>query len=329
MCGGDTRSARRESRDDVLSSGMSVAEFEEKEFEGPLNGQLGLGGPLWSPGQVLEQLVGFDVAMLTQDMVFWTAQGFASPPQGAVVLPGWWPGALARLAVRVRRPPPFKMNVFLQHKRPEYLSKATATEWSCWKVAYFRFAITRHQQVALDACASALGQNGLVAYASPAFHSRVDLFTHVENRTLVANTHFAPAARLSGHARYSYVSASTHGVGHSDPVRIKPLTILNGGGSGDGPPGAPQTGDGGRAPADLLQEAQRAAQAAIAASPTLVGNERLFATSFNRAIALLQASGVETGDSVRNFVYASTFASMAGLRWHVLAFTAPARRSRT
>ena len=41
---------------------MTIAEFEEKEFEGALNTQLTLGGPMWSPGQVLEQLVGFMLA---------------------------------------------------------------------------------------------------------------------------------------------------------------------------------------------------------------------------------------------------------------------------
>lgn len=144
---------------------VAVVEFEEKEFEGPLNGQLGLGGPLWSPGQVLEQLVGFDAAMLTIDAVFWASQGFAAPPLGAVVLPAWWPGFFSRLAVRIRRPPPFRMNVFLQYKRPEHLSHSNASEWTLWKASYYRFWITSHQQLALVACATALGNSGLVAYA--------------------------------------------------------------------------------------------------------------------------------------------------------------------
>lgn len=308
---------------------MSIAEFEEKEFEGPLNGQLGLGGPLWSPGQVLEQLVGFDVAMLTVNSVFWAAHGYAAPPPGAVVQPAWWPWPIIRLAVRVRRPPPFRMNVFLQHKRPEYLSRSSASEWTTWNASYFRFWITSHQQVALDACATALGQNGLVAYSCPAFHRRVDLWSHIQNGTLIANTHFAPAPNLSGHRRYTYVNATSPGVAHSEPSKVAPLTVLNGaGGNGDGPPDEPRSGGDGRRPEDLLREARRASQAAITASPGLVGSEALHAEAVRRAEATLAAVGEPVTDDMRDFIFAALFSAMSGIQWLVLAATGPVQRSR-
>jgi len=61
--------------------GMVWAEFEEKELEGPLNAQLSMGGPLWSPGQVLEQIVGFDIAIMVDDISFWArlASGHRRP----------------------------------------------------------------------------------------------------------------------------------------------------------------------------------------------------------------------------------------------------------
>lgn len=311
---------------------MSHAEFEEKEFEGPLNGQLGLGGPMWSPGQVLEHLVGFDVAILTEDAVFWAARGFATPPPGAPVLPRWWPSAFTRLATRIRRPPSFRMNVFLQHKRPEHLSRSSAVEWPFWGTAYFRFSITPHQQVALEACAAALGQNGLVAYASPAFAKRDDLFKHVERRTLVRNTHFAPAASLAGHGRYTYVDAATPGVAHSEPVRVEPLTILNGG-SRDRPPEDPPTGGDGRAPREILREARRAAQAAVDASPYLVGNNDIFATAVERARVILRGLDFdldpELGGALDDFLLTAMFASMSGIRWHVLPANVNDRRVAT
>ena len=44
---------------------MPLAEFEEKELEGLLNAQLtGGSGQMWTPGQVLESIVGFDAALM-------------------------------------------------------------------------------------------------------------------------------------------------------------------------------------------------------------------------------------------------------------------------
>ncbi|AFE06570.1 hypothetical protein COCOR_05776 [Corallococcus coralloides DSM 2259] len=323
------------------------AEFEEKEFEGPLNAQMGLGAPMWSPGQVLEKVVGFDVALMVQGTALWAQQGFAVPPQGAVILPAWWPWGIARLAVKVRRPPPFRLNLFLQYKRPEYLRGAQAGEWSKWKRSYYRFWIENHQQRALDACTKALGADGLVAYASPAFHSRVDLFRHVEARTLQANTHFAPASRLTGHGRYTYVDAVTPGKAHSKVVEVEPLRFLSGGdrdapprappgggdgdvpprappggGDGDAPPRAPPGGGDDGQPIKLLAAARRAADAAITSSPQIVGSGALLRTTVQRAIESLRAGPVPVPEAyeqpVQDFIFAATFSWMSGIGWAVI-----------
>jgi len=276
--------------------------------------------------------VGFDVALHANHAVFWVARGYATPPQGAVILYTWWPLVPASVFAH-RAPPPFAVNVFLQHKRPEHLSRSSASEWSSWNTAYFRFWITKHQQAALDACATALGQNGLVAYASPAFHTRADLFGHIQNRTLVTNTHFAPAANLSGHGRYTYVDATTPGIAHSDPVRVPSLLILAGdadGGNGDEPPDhVPPGGGDGRPPQELLSDARRAAAAAIAASPALVGSEALHAAMVARAEELLPASIRPVPESVRDYIYVAAFSAMSGIQWLILPVTARVRSSRT
>jgi hypothetical protein len=311
---------------------VSIAEFEEKEFEQTLNGQLCPSGLMWPPGQVLEELVGFDVALHTVHAVFWAARGYATPPPGALILPTWWPLVPASVFVH-RAPPPFAVNVFLQHKRPECLSRSNASEWSSWKAAYFRFWITYHQQAALDACATALGQNGLVAYASPAFYTRAELFGHIQKQTLVANTHFAPATNLSGHGRYTYVDAATPGMAHSEPVRVPPLLILGGGsagGNGDEPPGRePPDGGNGRSPQQLLSAAHGAARAAIAASPALVGSEVLHAATVTRAEKIITESIRPLPESVRAFIYVAAFSVMSGIQWLMLPVAARVRRSRT
>src|SRR5580692_2241170 len=105
---------------------MALAEFEEKELEGPLNAQLTGGtGLLWSPGQVLEAIVGFDAALMVTDLSFWASVGLGPLPPGLPVVPSWWhgwPSPLLRPLFRLRTPPPFRLNLFLQYKRPEHLT---------------------------------------------------------------------------------------------------------------------------------------------------------------------------------------------------------------
>lgn len=307
---------------------MAIAEFEEKEIECSLNGQLGNGSLLWAPGQVLEKLVGFDVAMWTVNAVFWAARGFVTPPQGAVIAQGWWP--VPSTMFNNRSLPPFNINLFLQYKRPEFLSRSSASEWTSWNRTYFRFKLMNHQQKALDACAAALGPNGLVAYACPAFYLRADYWQHILNGTLLKNTHFAPAQYLSGHGRYTYIDTTTPGIAHSEPSHVEPLTFLNRGGGDDVPPEAPPFGNGdGRPPQDLLKEAAQAARATVAASPTLVGSESLYDKVVKRAEAFAFNIAPELMlDARRDFIAAATFSAMSGIQWLVLPANTRAHSSR-
>jgi hypothetical protein len=269
---------------------------------------------------VLEAIVGFDVALLVRNSVFWSLRGFSSWPSGAVIMASWWTG-LHRLAEPDRTPPPYRLNLFLQYTRPEYLRGARAGEWSDWKRPYFRFRIAPLQQRALDACAGALGANGLVAYASPAFHSRADYFRHIENRTMVANTHFAASQHLAGHTRYTYVDAIKLGKAHSVVTEVAPIRFGSGGDGVGDPPEKPGGGDD-RGPGALLAAARRAATAAVAASPQLVGGKPLFDAAVQRAIDLIRSLSpliVEADEVLEgplsDFVVAAVFSSMARVGW--------------
>lgn len=303
---------------------MTLAEFEEKELEGPLNAQLGGGlGVMWSPGQVLERIVGLDVALAVVDTAFWASVGFGGAPGGLPVLPGWWPGwpsVLLRPLFRLRSPPHFRLNLFLQYKRPEHLRRGK--ESAHWHSAYFRFHITPHQQRALEACATSLGSSGLVAYGSPAFFRRSDLFAHIENQTLIANTHFAPVLRLAKHSRYTYVSAQTAGKAHSEPTDVRPLSFSQGPPSGGPrPPGGRGGDDGPPPPERVLSAAKKAAQAGVESSPAIVGSH----ASFDRAVAraqealdLLRPGLDERGRAAaESYTVAAIFAHMSGVNWMV------------
>ncbi|HVV53443.1 MAG TPA: hypothetical protein VHO06_27545 [Polyangia bacterium] len=301
---------------------MPLAEFEEKELEGPLNAQLtGGSGLIWTPGQVLEAIVGIDAALMVTDAAFWAAVGFGPAPPGLPASSFWWPDwplPTARPLFSLRTPPPFSLNLFLQYKRPHYLKRGK--EWRHWHSPYFRFDLTPHQQVALEACANSLGAHGYVAYGSPAFSRRADLFAFQEQRALAANTHFAPVLRLSGHSRYTYVSAHSAGKGHSNPVTIEPASFL------DGPPHdpPPSDGDGGgddHSPDGVLSAAKGAARAGVDASPAIVGSREAFDRAIERArglLRLVRRPFNERGQTATdNYLVAYLFARLAGVQWLV------------
>jgi len=194
------------------------------------------------------------------------------------------------------------------------------TGYRHWRSAYFRFDLTPHQQGALEACANSLGASGYVAYGSPAFSCRADLFTFQEQRTLAANTHFAPALKLSKHSRYIYVSAHSAGKGHSDPVTIEPVHFLDGPPHDPPPPGDDGRGDG-RSPDAVLSAAKKAARAAVEKSPAIVGGHGAFDRAIERARGLFGFLRPRLDErrqtAAEDCLTASLFARLSGVQWLV------------
>lgn len=202
---------------------MPPAQFEEKSFEVALNHQLLEGSPhIFAPGQVLEAALGFDAAIRTDHAGFWSMWGRTTPLAGAQIQSAWWPGARGSIPPL----PHYRINVFLQYKRPFYLQQKNAGQWSAWGGRYYRYYVYSHQQAALEACAAGLQSNGLVAYASPAFWTLQKLWQHTENGVLVQETNFVEATSLRGHSLYTYVNAGNHGQAFSEPVSIPAIDIV-------------------------------------------------------------------------------------------------------
>jgi hypothetical protein len=98
---------------------MARAEFEEREYETPLYQQLAVDRRrVWAPGQVLEHHIGFDYAAFCVDSYFWALHGLRDPLNGfmfdELIRHRFWERRLGS-----RPLPDFKLNVFLQAKRPE------------------------------------------------------------------------------------------------------------------------------------------------------------------------------------------------------------------
>lgn len=195
-------------------------EFEEKQFEQLLNNQLLLEKHLlYPPGQVLEKTLGFDVALYTEDPDFW----YHFPRRGRYRRTGlridrrWW----RQLDYAIDGFfPKFKFNVFIQHKRPAFMTSKSSKAWSHWKKPYFSYDLTPHQQKALEELENRIGSQAVVVYACPAFYKLKELWQASEMGTLIKETNFAQPSKLAGHAKYTYITAGNSGRAYSDPEDI-------------------------------------------------------------------------------------------------------------
>lgn len=194
------------------------AEFEEKEYEGPLNHELLASDPrFWPPGQVFEKHMGIDAALMVSSPLFWHAVGFSHPLVG-VVLNDLCFGYIWSKVGRKRKLPTFATNLFLQVKRPEFLSRSNHSVPIYGP--HYRFNIKPHQQIALGRLAKKLGHRGRVFYAAPVFHTHDELYRLTVRQELAQNSNFAPIHRLDVHKRWLYSRPGASGIGHSKPEKI-------------------------------------------------------------------------------------------------------------
>jgi hypothetical protein len=203
------------------------SEFEEKTYEQHLTSELVHARRLFfPPGQVLEDIVGFDVALRTSNRTFWALFPHMYPawramlflaPSGAQLNGRWW----HELEREVEYFPKFKFNCFVQAKRPDRMVRSDAAEFSCWNRPYFRYETFPSQQRALESLAQKVSGKAVVVYACPAFHTYSELWAAIRAAQLVKQSNFCEVAQLSGHSRYSYTGSGNTGFRHSDPEPVQ------------------------------------------------------------------------------------------------------------
>lgn len=202
-------------------------EFEEKQYEQALNFELLQGhNALYVPGQVLEGQIGFDSAVFTSHAAFWSYFYNIvvlpnSLPKGTKIRREWWD----TLEENIEYFPDIKLNLFIQHKRPEFISSSNGKEWKFWEKGYYRYHLTPHQQLALAQLEVNVQKNALVVYASPAFFRLNELWETSENNELVVNSNFCNPSNLVGHNSYSYSEAGSKGIAHSDPMPVESINL--------------------------------------------------------------------------------------------------------
>jgi len=204
------------------------SEFEEKSYEGPLYNQLERGHhELFTPGQVLENTLGFDAGLFVAQAAVWETLGYKTPLSGAALAYYDWP-----YAWRLPRPniklPRFRLNLFLQAKRPVYYRRRPRALRTITTIAapLWSFRVTSHQQRRLEVLADRLKGKAHVTYAAAAFHTYNALFTHTKHRTIVQNSTFPSIEKLAGHEAWYYQTPGAQGAANPNPESIEEPPLL-------------------------------------------------------------------------------------------------------
>jgi len=205
------------------------ADFEEKSYEGPLYNQLERGNRfIFTPGQVLESKLGFDRGLFLAQAALWQTLGYKNPLQGAALAYYDWPYGYGPERPSAQLPR-FRLNLFLQAKRPVYYERKPKSLRSIngFSAPLWSFRITTHQQRLLDVLVETTKGRAHVAYAAAAFHTNAALFTHTKRRTIVQNSTFPSAERLSGHTAWYYQMPGAQGAANPNPERIEEPSLLD------------------------------------------------------------------------------------------------------
>lgn len=202
---------------------MVTAEFEEKSYETAyiveLSRGLGASRAIFSPGQVLEKILGFDSAAdPKQEHIVWEILNLPRP-RGVGLLPTHWPSVTSPATQQL---PTLPVSLVLQFKRPEYLAGNRAKQWGLWHRPYYRFERSKEQHQVLRRLEVVLASQVVVRYAAPAFHTMGALeSSQIQGSVMARSGHVSPLA-LGRHSVWTYREPGAVGRGNPNG-RWKPF----------------------------------------------------------------------------------------------------------
>lgn len=196
---------------------MKPADFEEKDYEGPLYTQLLCGNHrICTPGQVFENAFGIDCALEAHHAILWDYFGYKNIPDGIALSDYRW-GWVHRRYGKYRHMSKFPVNILIQAKRPDVLTGPHPIfKYRGIPKGYWRFHITEHQQPLLSRLSRQLKHRALVIYASPAFNTHSDLDDFTESKQIVEKSSFVNVERMEGHHTWNYDRPGTSGIAASE-----------------------------------------------------------------------------------------------------------------
>ncbi len=283
---------------------MVWSEFAEREYETGFNRQIALlHDVVWTPGQCQEKWLGFDAAFLSaKSFIFDLLNPWSmfAMPDGIIPNPTDWEQFVEDAQKYL---PPVKFNLFVQHKRPEYVCGPRGGERNHWKKSYFRFLLDAEQQVRLEALEAIVGPDAVVTYACAAFHTRKQLWHHMSAKTIIPNSNFVRPSKLSNHGRYTFVKAGSQGKAYSEPEDIEDTPLderINQASSEDD-----------RDLAGLIHSAGKAVKSAVAESDA---DKSLFEEVVRNAIP----EGVEEGSLLFAYIAVQAFCFINATSWSIV-----------
>ena len=213
-------------------------EFEEKTYEQHHNFELlGKSNIFFPPGQVQENILGFDSVLFSKNKNFWKLwrriprwrellwRFWPSIPEGVYLDDIFWEDLKEVIDKEIRVK--FKFNIFIQYKRPDYLKSNRAKEFIYWRCPYYRYDIDIHQQQILSQIERQVNDKAIVVYAAPAFHTFNDLFKYFGEGRLVENSNYVKSSTLENHQRWTYVNSGTEGWAFSEPERKESIKLMD------------------------------------------------------------------------------------------------------
>ena len=205
-----------------MTKGITISQFEEKTFEEYSNVELLIGkSVMFPPGQRAERWFGFDNAF------FLPFHPFLEPSWKMRSRLGRRLGDIIWLKDEFNSLPPFKFNLFIQYKRPEYVHTELAGEYKYWNRDYYRFALTDHQHRTLRKLSTEVKSDAVVAYCSSVFWKNETLWSFHENRSIIANSNFAEVSKIQeDHHIITYTDPGFTCRGHSEVELIQSCDIF-------------------------------------------------------------------------------------------------------
>ena len=283
---------------------MPVAEFSERQYETIFNRQIRISHEyIWTPSQVQEHDLGFDAAFHSTSPTIFKLFFFPTIfPRGIEPALSSWE-TFFEIVDRV--PLSWKFNLFVQHKRPEFIGSHRGKERHYWKHPYYRYHIDSNQQKRLEKLEEIAGDEALVTYACPAFHRCRELSAHIARLTLINSSNFVRPADLKGHARYTFDAPGSDGWASSEPEVIQGQAFaerLN------------NRLDAGEA-YTISQIIRLAAKAAQEAARTAEVSNLLF----DQVLSDTVAAGIEEGSTVYSYSVVQAFCFQNQTSWSVVA----------
>jgi len=199
---------------------------EDGRSQAPITGRLCAPTDIWEPGQVFEKHIGIDHALFTTHAYLHALHGHSLPLNGVVLSRYNWDYIWAVRRSK-KRLPSFRLNVFIQAKRPQYGRYAPkALKLQGLKSPYWRFEVTPHQQVALEKLQQRLNSRAIVCYACPAFHKESILHKWTVQPRIVDNSTFPDVAILNGHSAWNFSQPGARGVANVNPTASDAPSLL-------------------------------------------------------------------------------------------------------